>query len=52
MPLNIVNAASADSSMVWPRRVSCVKGLSHKFVSYGIYVVFSSWPVADLRAEG
>ena len=52
VPLNIVNAASADSSMVWPRRVSCVKGISHKFVSFGIYVVLSSWPVADLRVEG
>ena len=31
---------------------SCVNGISHKFVSFGIYVVLSSWPVADLRAEG
>ncbi len=52
LSLDIVNPASADSSMFWPRRVSRVKGLSHKFVSFVIYVVFSSWPVADLRAEG
>lgn len=47
-----VGGARGEASMVWPRRVSCVKGLSHKFVSFGIYVVFSGWPVADLCAEG
>jgi hypothetical protein len=52
VPLNIVNAASADGSTVRPRRAPCVKRLSHKFVNFRIYVVFSSWPVADLRAEG